>query len=111
MQYPKKEYLMPIVNNLADLTLGHMVVTFMDRNVGYIQVYIIEKDTLKIAFQCLCPIRSFEYVLFGLKNNGDTYQRAIIAIFNDMISRTIEFYINHVAIMFDSHEKHQKNLK
>ena len=33
---------------------------------------------------------------FNLKNAGATYQRAVNAIFNDLINKNMEVYINNV---------------
>ncbi|VVA36834.1 PREDICTED: retrotransposon unclassified, partial [Prunus dulcis] len=51
-----------------------------------------EEDVYKIAFRCLGSIGTFEYVVmpFGLKNVVATYQRAMNAIFHDMIGRNLE---------------------
>ncbi|VVA36727.1 PREDICTED: retrotransposon unclassified, partial [Prunus dulcis] len=51
-----------------------------------------EEDVLKTAFRCLGSIGTFEYVVmpFGLKNASATYQRAMNAIFHDMIGRNLE---------------------
>jgi len=34
---------------------------------------------------------------FGLKNAGETYQRAMQIIFGDMVDKTVEFYVDLVV--------------
>ena len=76
-------YLMPIVDMLVDASAGHKVISFMDGNVGYNQIFMAEEDIAKIAFRCPSIIGLFEWVVmtFGLKNAGATYQRAMNYIF------------------------------
>ncbi|CAL8162381.1 unnamed protein product [Prunus armeniaca] len=59
----------------------------MDWHFGCNQIFIAKEDVHKTAFRCPNSIGTFEYVVmpFGLKNAGATYQRAINAIFYDMI--------------------------
>ena len=41
-------------------------------------------------------------MLFGLKNTGATYQRAMNTIFHEYIGKFMEVYIDDVVIKFDS---------
>lgn len=36
----KDEYPMPVVEVLINTTAGHMILSFMDRNVGYNQIFM-----------------------------------------------------------------------
>ncbi|GKV15421.1 hypothetical protein SLEP1_g26217 [Rubroshorea leprosula] len=48
---------------------------------------------------------------FGLKNAGATYQRAMNAIFHDMIGRFMEIYIDDVIVKSNEVEEHLVHLK
>ena len=48
---------------------------------------------------------------FGLKNVGLTYQRAMNLIFNDMIGKLMEIYIDDEVIKSDDQESHLQNLR
>ncbi|KAI5313715.1 hypothetical protein L3X38_042891 [Prunus dulcis] len=50
------------------------------------------KDQEKAAFRTPKGIYCYTVMPFGLKNAGATYQRAMTAIFNDMLHNTIECY-------------------
>jgi hypothetical protein len=50
---PKDEYPMPIVDMLINDALGHWVISFLDGNVGYNQIFMAEKDMSKTAILCL----------------------------------------------------------
>ena len=72
---PMDGYPMPIANMLVDAAAGHKVISFMDNNVGYIQIFMAEEDIAKTTFRCPGAIGLFEWVVmtFGLKNAGATY--------------------------------------
>ena len=75
---------------LIDSVAGHAIFSFMDGFSSYNQIRMSPKDAAKIAFQT--PIGSFYYTVmpFGLKNAGATYERAMTAIFHDMMHKEIE---------------------
>ena len=78
---------MPIANMLINETSGHCVISFLDGNAGYNQIFMAEEDTSKTAFRCPSFVGLFEWVvmMFGLKNAGAIYQRAMNLIFHDLI--------------------------
>jgi hypothetical protein len=73
----KDEYPMPIVDLLVDGTSGNKVISFLDGNAGYIQIFMVKEDVSNTVFRCPGFISLFEWVVmtFGLKNAGATYQR------------------------------------
>ena len=46
---PINSYPMPIADMLVDDVAGHKVISFMDGNAGYNQIFMIEEDILKTA--------------------------------------------------------------
>jgi hypothetical protein len=76
---PKDEYPMPIADMLINDASGHKVISFLDGNAGYNQIFMAEEDMSKIAFRCPGFVGLFEWVVMtiGLKNAGATYQRAL----------------------------------
>jgi hypothetical protein len=73
---PKDEYPMPIAEELINRALGHKMITFLDGNVGYNQIFMVEEDVHKTTFRCPGFVGLFEWVVmtFGLKNARATYQ-------------------------------------
>src|SRR6185436_2522314 len=47
---PKDEYLMPIADMLINEVSGHRVISFLDGNAGYNQIFMAEEDISKTAF-------------------------------------------------------------
>ena len=66
---------MPIADMLVDAAAGHKVISFMDGNAGYNQIFMAEEDIHKTALRCSGHLGLFEWVVmtFGLKNAGATY--------------------------------------
>jgi hypothetical protein len=84
---PKDEYPMPIADTLINYASRHWVISFLDGNVGYNQIFMTEEDMSKMHFCCPGFISLFEWdvLTFGLKNAGATYQRAMNLILHDLL--------------------------
>ena len=97
---PKDEYPMPVAETLINTAAGHKMMSFMDGNAGYIQIFMAPEDVNKTAFRVPGAIGLFEYLVmtFGLKNAGATYQRAINYIFHDLIGKLVGIYIDDVVV-------------
>jgi hypothetical protein len=95
---------MPIADMLINNASRHRVISFLDGNVGYNQIFMAEEDMSKMSFRCLGFICLFEWVVmtFGLKNVGATYQRAMNLIFHDLLGIVLEIYIDDVVVKSDS---------
>jgi hypothetical protein len=72
---PMDGYLMPIANMLVDAAARHKVISFIDGNADYNQIFMAIEDITKMAFRCPGAIGLFEWVVmtFGLKNASATY--------------------------------------
>ncbi|KAK1616823.1 hypothetical protein QYE76_022340 [Lolium multiflorum] len=97
---PKDEYPMPVAETLINAAAGHKILSFMDGNAGYNQIFMAPEDIHKTAFRVPGSVGLFEYVVmtFGLKNAGATYQRAMNYIFHDLIGKLVEIYIDDVVV-------------
>ena len=110
---PMDGYPVPIADILVDAAAGHKVISFMDDNAGYNQIFMAEDDVAKIAFRCPGAIGLFEWVVmtFGLKNAGATYQRAMNYIFHKLIGRIVEIYIDDVMVKSKGYKEHLADLR
>jgi hypothetical protein len=99
-------YPMPVADLLVDAAAGHKVISFMDGNAGYNQIFMAIEDISKTTFRCPGHISLFEWIVmtFGLKNAGATYQRAMNYIFNELIGKI-------VVIKSLNHDSHLKDVK
>ena len=55
-------YPIPIADMLVDAAARHKVISFMDGNAGYNQIFMAEEDIAKTTFRCLDAIDLFESV-------------------------------------------------
>ena len=102
---------MPNMDLLIDSTARSAMFSFMDGFSGYNQIRMAPKDVEKTAFRM--PMGNFYYTVmpFGLKNAGVTYQRAMIAIFHDMMHQKLEDYVDDIVIKSKRREEHFYVLK
>jgi hypothetical protein len=57
---PKDEYHMPIADMLINNAFVHQVISFLDGNASYNQIFMAEEDMSKMAFCCPSFISLFE---------------------------------------------------
>jgi hypothetical protein len=98
---------------VVDSASGNKVISFLDGNVGYNQIFMAKEDVSKTAFRCLGFVGLFEWVVmtFGLKNAGATYRRAMNLIFRDLVRVLMEVYIDDVVVKSIGFEEHITDLK
>jgi hypothetical protein len=84
---PIDEYPMPIADFLVNSASRHRVLSFLDGNASYNQIFMVEEYISKMAFICPGFVGLFEWIVmtFGLKNASATYQRAMNLIFHDLV--------------------------
>jgi hypothetical protein len=97
---PKDEYPMPIAETLINAAAGNKIMSFMDGNAGYNQIFMAREDIHKTAFRVPGVVGLFKYVVmtFGLKNAGASYQRAMNYIYHDLIGKLVEIYIDDIVV-------------
>jgi hypothetical protein len=110
---PKDEYPMHVAETLINAAAGNKILTFMDGNAGYNQIFMALEDIHKTAFRVPSAVGLFEYVVmtFGLKNAGTTYQRAMNYIYHDLIDKLVEIYIDDVVVKSTSTGGHLEDLR
>jgi hypothetical protein len=109
---PKDEYLMPVVETLINAVVSNKILSFMDGNADYNQIFMAREDIHKTAFRVPGAVGLFEYVVmtFGLKNASATYQRAMNYIYHDLIDKLVEIYIDDVVVKSTSIGAHLGDL-
>ncbi|GJU70254.1 reverse transcriptase domain-containing protein [Tanacetum coccineum] len=89
---------------------GNEFYCFLDGFSGYFQIPIDPKDQEKTTFTC--PYGTFAYrrMPFGLCNAPGTFQRCMMAIFHDMIEKTMEVFMDDFSVFGDSFSSCLANL-
>ena len=74
---PKDPFPLPHIDQVVDSTAGCVLLSFLDCYSGYHQIALKESDQEKTSF--ITPFGTYCYntMMFGLKNAGATYQKAI----------------------------------
>jgi hypothetical protein len=60
---PMDGYPMPVADLLVDAAAGHKVISFMDGNAGYNQIFMAIEDISKTTFRCPGHICLFEWIV------------------------------------------------
>nr|GEW26535.1 reverse transcriptase domain-containing protein [Tanacetum cinerariifolium] len=81
---------------------GNQHYCFLDGFSGYFQIPIDPKDQEKTTFTCSYETFAYRRMPFGLCNALGTFQRCTMAIFHDMIEKTMEsiVYTDHFALKY-----------
>jgi hypothetical protein len=110
---PKDEYRMPVAEMLINAAAGNKILSFMDGNAGYNQIFLSPEDIHKTAFRVLGVVGLFEYMVmtFGLKNASAMYQRAMNYIYHDLIGKLVEIYIDDIVVKSISTGGHLGDLR
>jgi hypothetical protein len=104
---------MPIADLLIDSASGNKIISFLDGNACYNQIFMVKEDVSMTAFQCSGFIGLFEWVVvtFGLKNHGAMYQRAMNLILHDLLGVLMEVCIDDVVVKLVSFKEHMTDVK
>nr|GEV34718.1 reverse transcriptase domain-containing protein [Tanacetum cinerariifolium] len=96
---PKKGRISVVENENNELMHARLVT---DGFSGYFRIPINPPDPEKTTFTC--PYRTFAYrrMPFGLCNAPGTFQRCMMAIFHDMIEKTMEVFMDDFSVFGDS---------
>jgi hypothetical protein len=110
---PKDEYPMPIADTLINNASGNRIISVLDGNAGYNQIFMAEEDASKMAFICPGFIGLFEWVVmtFGLKNDGATYRSDMNLIFHELLGNTVEVYIDDIVVKSAEFSSHIADLR
>ena len=108
---PKDEFPLPSPELMIDATTCYEAISFMDGSSGYNQIRISPKDEELTAFCTPKGIYCYKGMPFGLKNAGATYQRAMKNIFDDLLHKNVECYVDDLVVKSRKRGDHLKDLK
>nr|GEW54214.1 reverse transcriptase domain-containing protein [Tanacetum cinerariifolium] len=88
----KDHFPLPFMDQMLERLAGNKYYCFLDGFSGYFQIPIDPKDQEKTTFTCPYGTFAYKRMPFGLCNAPGTFQRCMMAIFHDMIERTMEVF-------------------
>ncbi|GJT01676.1 reverse transcriptase domain-containing protein [Tanacetum coccineum] len=100
----KDHFPLPFMDQMLERLAGNKYYCFLDGFSGYFQIPIDPHDQEKTTFTC--PYGTFAYrrMPFGLCNAPGTFQRCMMAIFHDMIEKTMEVFMDDFSVFGNSFE-------
>ena len=107
----KDHFPLPFVDQVLERVSGHPFYCFLDGYSGYFQIEIVVEDQENTTFTC--PFRMYAYrrMPFGLCNAPATFQRCMLSIFNDMVERIMEVFMDDITKYGSTFEECLANLE
>ncbi|GJW79461.1 reverse transcriptase domain-containing protein [Tanacetum coccineum] len=107
----KDHFPLSFMDQMLERLAGNEFYCFLDGFSGYFQIPIDPKDQEKTTFTC--PYGTFAYrrMPFGLCNAPGTFQRCMMAIFHDMIEKTMEVFMDDFSVFGNSFSTCLTNLE
>nr|GEV77108.1 reverse transcriptase domain-containing protein [Tanacetum cinerariifolium] len=87
---------------MLDRLAGNEYYCFIDGFSGYFQIHIDPKDQEKTTFTYLYGTFAYRRMPFSLCNASGTFQRCMMAIFHDMIEKTMEVFMDDFLVFGNS---------
>nr|GEX48823.1 reverse transcriptase domain-containing protein [Tanacetum cinerariifolium] len=100
----KDHFPLPFMDQMLERLAGNEYYCFLDGFSGYFQIPIDPRDQEKTTFTC--PYGTFAYrrMPFGLCNASGMFQRCMLAIFHDMVEKTMEVFMDDFSVFRNSFE-------
>jgi hypothetical protein len=89
---------------------GHVWYSACDRFTGYYAVKMCEEDIEKMMFKTPFGTYAYTIMLFGLKNTPHTYSHVTYKVYEDLIGKMLETYIDDTATYSNDFETHLADL-
>nr|GEX73180.1 reverse transcriptase domain-containing protein [Tanacetum cinerariifolium] len=106
----KGHFLLPFMDQILERLAKNEFYCFLDEFLGYFQIPIDPQDQEKTTFTCRYGTFAYRRMPFGLCDAPGTFQRCMIAIFHDMIEKTMEVFMNDFLVFGDSFSSCLSNL-
>ncbi|GJZ16450.1 reverse transcriptase domain-containing protein [Tanacetum coccineum] len=98
----KDHFPLPFMDQMLERLAGNDYYCFLDGFSGYFQIPIDRKDQEKTTFTCPYGMLAYRRMPFGLCNAPGTFQRCMMAIFHDMIEKTMEVFMDDFSVFGNS---------
>ncbi|GJV02479.1 reverse transcriptase domain-containing protein [Tanacetum coccineum] len=98
----KDHFPLPFMDQMLERLAGNEYYYFLDGFSGYFQIPIDPQDQEKTTFTCPYGMFAYRRMPFGLCNAPGTFQRCMMAIFHDMIEKTMEVFMDDFLVFGNS---------
>nr|GEW89974.1 reverse transcriptase domain-containing protein [Tanacetum cinerariifolium] len=107
----KDHFPLPFMDQMLERLAGNEYYCFLDGFSGYFKIPIDPKDQEKTTFTCPYGTFAYKRMPFGLCNAPGTFQRCMMAIFHDMIEKTMEVFMDDFSVFGNSFSTCLTNLE
>ncbi|GJU85524.1 reverse transcriptase domain-containing protein [Tanacetum coccineum] len=98
----KDHFPLPFMDQMLERLAGNEYYCFLDGFSGYFLIPIDRLDQEKTTFTCLYGKFAYRRMPFELCNASGMFQRCMVAIFHDMIEKTMEVFMDDFSVFGDS---------
>nr|GEV50054.1 DNA-directed DNA polymerase [Tanacetum cinerariifolium] len=98
----KDHFPLPFMDQMLERLAGNQYYCFLNGFFGYFQILIDPKDQEKTTFTCPYGTFAYRHMPFRLCNAPGTFQRCMMAIFHDMIEKTMEVFMDDFLVFENS---------
>ncbi|GKE45945.1 reverse transcriptase domain-containing protein [Tanacetum coccineum] len=98
----KDHFPLPFMDQMLERLARNEYYCFVDGFSRYFQIPIDPQDQEKTTFTCPYGTLAYRRMPFGLCNAPGTFQRCTMAIFHDMIAKTIKVFMDDFLVFRDS---------
>nr|GEY28425.1 reverse transcriptase domain-containing protein [Tanacetum cinerariifolium] len=102
---------LPFMDQMLERLAGNQYYCFLDVFSSYFQIPIDPKDQEKTTFTCPYGTFAYRHMPFRLCNAPSTFQRCMMAIFHDMIKKTMEVFMDDFSIFRNSFQSYLSHLE
>ena len=107
----KDHFPFSFMDQMLDRLAGHEYYCFLDGYSGYNHIAIALEDQEKTTFTCPYGTFAFKRMPFGLCNAPGTFLRCMMAIFSEMVEKTIEVFMEDFSILGNCFDNYLENLR
>nr|GFB00845.1 reverse transcriptase domain-containing protein [Tanacetum cinerariifolium] len=107
----KYHFQLPFMDQMLERLAGNEYYCFLDGFSGYFQILIDPKDQEKTMFTCPYGTFAYKRMPFGLCNAPGTFQQCMMAIFHDMIKKTMVVFMDDFSVFGNSFSTCLTNLE
>ncbi|GJW65484.1 reverse transcriptase domain-containing protein, partial [Tanacetum coccineum] len=98
----KDHFPLPFMDQMLERLARNDYYCFLDGFSGYFQIPIDPKDQENTTFTCPYGTLAYRRMPFGLCNASGTFQRCMLAIFHDMVEKTMGVFMDDFSVFGNS---------
>ena len=107
----KDHFPLSFLDQTLDRLPGYEYYCLLDGYSGYNQITIAPEDQEKTTFTCPYGTFAFRRMPFELCNAPGTFQRCMMAIFSNIVEKTIEVFMDDFSVLGSSFDECLENLR